>query len=70
MLISTLSFNNSSSSSEGLGGGVGKEETGEAGRIGEAGVKELDSGEETYFLVGVITVGFGIIFSFNILYAV
>jgi hypothetical protein len=54
-----------------VGGGV--EETGEAGRIGEAGVKELDTiGEEIYvfFLVGVIEVGFGIILSLNILYAV
>jgi hypothetical protein len=55
-----------------VGGGVGEEETREAGRIGEAGVKELDtSGEEEYvfFLVGVIEVGFGIILSLIILYA-
>jgi hypothetical protein len=72
MLIFSLSFSNSSSSSAGLGGGIGEGETGEAGRIGETGVKELDiSGEEvyTFFLVGVIDVGFGIILSLNILYA-
>jgi hypothetical protein len=69
MLITCLSFNNSSSTSGELGGGVGE---GEAERIGEADVKELDtSGEEvyTFFLVGVIEVGFGIILSLNILYA-
>jgi hypothetical protein len=49
MLITCLSFNNWSSSSAGLGEGVGEEEAGEAGRIGEVGVKELDtSGEEVY----------------------
>jgi hypothetical protein len=63
MLIICLSFSNWSSSSAGLGGGVGEGEAGEAGRIGETGVKELDtSGEEVYifFLVGVIEVGFGL----------
>jgi hypothetical protein len=72
MLITCLSFNNWSSSSAGLGGGVGEEETGEAGRIGETGVKELDTSSEeesVFFLVGVIEVGFGIILSLNILYA-
>jgi hypothetical protein len=69
MLITCLSFTNSSSSSEGLGGGVGE---GGAEKIGETGVKELDtSGEEvyTFFLVGVIEVGFTLKFSLNILYA-
>jgi hypothetical protein len=56
-----------------VGGGVGEDTIGEAGRIGETDVKELDtSGEEIYvfFLVGVIDMGFGRIFSLNILYAV
>jgi hypothetical protein len=73
MLIICLSFTSSSSSSAGLGGGVGEEEAGEVGRIGEAGVKQLDTSDEeiyVFFLVGVIDVGFGIIFSLNILYAV
>jgi hypothetical protein len=72
MLSTCLSFNNWSSSSAGLGGRVGEEEIGEAGRIGETGVKELDtSGEEVYVfcLTGVIEVGFGIILSLIIIYA-
>jgi hypothetical protein len=61
MLIFSLSFNNSCSSSAGLGGGVGE---------GELGVKEFGtSGEEVYdfFLAGIIEVDDRVKFSLIIL---